>query len=313
MYFLMLNSVFFISGKMETVNSSTSSSSSQSCEGVFHLGDGIVVNMMDSDSGDDFISISDDENDPISDQNVSSSVLIVGLEVGEDDTHTPAKSEDVPMRMDEEVSEPSKSLDMSQKDRKKPFPIFKFGEAFVDDKLPMLPEPKEASENPSGGTMEEIFPIPPEYRSPDEEVAGISSVIKRPSGSVPVRPINPNPDQLHAKNVREAFAEFKERYPTTIPDAGQGSAKLIRGRAFSISEVARLNNKALKNYWKVAPGTVPIPSGFWEEMARLDSLLEAHYDSMDLFLPNEDWIFRRMDEGNTPWLILRRYFGILLL
>ena len=54
----------------------------------------------------------------------------------------------------------------------------------------------------------------------------------------------------------------------------------------------------------------PIPSGFWEEMARLDSLLELHYESMDSFLPNEDWVCRRMDEGNTPWLILRRYIVI---
>ena len=87
-----------------------------------------------------------------------------------------------------------------------------------------------------------------------------------------------------------------------------GTSRLIRGRAFSISEVARLNNKALKNYWRVAPGVVPIPSGFWDEMARLDQLLEIHYDSMDSFLPNEDWIFRRMDEGNTPWFILTQVF-----
>ena len=98
----------------------------------------------------------------------------------------------------------------------------------------------------------------------------------------------------------------------TIPDPNKSSAKLVRGRAFSISEVTRLNSKALKNYWRVVPGVVPIPSGFWEEMAWLDAILDLHYDSMDSFLPNEEWIHRHMDEGNTPWLILRRYFVILL-
>ena len=160
--------------------------------------------------------------------------------------------------------------------------------------------------------VEEILPIPPEYRFPDGEMAGMSFVAQGSSDNIPVRPQNPNPDQLHAKNMREAFNEFKEKYPMTIPDSNKGSAKLVRGRAFSISEVIRLNNKALKNYWKVVPGVVPIPSGFWEEMARLDAMLDAHYDSMDSFLPNEDWIRRRMDEGNTPWLILCRYFVTLL-
>ena len=160
--------------------------------------------------------------------------------------------------------------------------------------------------------IEEILPIPPEYRFPDGEIAGMSFVAHGSSDNVPARPRNPNPDQLHAKNLREAFNEFKEKYPMTIPDSNKGPTKLVRGRAFSISEVTRLNNRALKNYWRVVPGVVPIPNGFWEEMARLDAMLDAHYESMDSFLPNEDWIRRRMDEGNTPWLILRRYFITLL-
>ena len=49
---------------METVYSDTSSSSTESCEGVFHLGNNILVVRVGSDSGDDIISISDDENNP---------------------------------------------------------------------------------------------------------------------------------------------------------------------------------------------------------------------------------------------------------
>ena len=178
-----------------------------------------------------------------------------------------------------------------------------------------LDEPSKIEKVPEeipGDMVEEILPIPPKYRFPVEETAGMSFVAPGSSDNIPARPQNPNPDQLHAKNLREAFNEFKEKYPMTIPDSNKGPPRLVRGRAFSISEVTRLNNKALKNYWRVVPGVVPIPSGFWEEMARLDAMLDAHYDSMDSFLPNEDWIRRRMDEGNTPWLILRRYFITLL-
>ena len=177
----------------------------------------------------------------------------------------------------------------------------------------VFPKVEKVEEETPEGMVEEIFPIPPEYRSPDEEVSELYLIAKGSPDNTSTRPQSPNPDQLHAKNIREAFDEFKEKYPTTAPSDQQGPAKLIRGRAFSISEVVRLNNKALKSYWKVIPGAVPIPSGFWEEMARLDSLLEIHYESMDSFLPNEDWICRRMDEGNTPWLILRRYFNYVLM
>ena len=295
---------------METVYSDTSSSSTESCEGVFHLGNNILVVRVGSDSGDDTISISDDENNPVSDQNVSSAVPYTGTGVG-DNISVPKGSENIAMNSSAEGSEPPIPKDSSLETEEKPIILPKLKNTCQEssDEPPKIEKvPEEIPE----GTMEEILPIPPEYMFPDGEVAGISSVAQGSSDNIPPHPQNPNPDQLHAKNLREAFNEFKEKYPMTIPDSNKGPAKLVRRRAFSISEVIRLNNKALKNYWKVVPGVVPIPSGFWEEMARLDAVLDLHYDSMDSFLPNEDWVRRRMDEGNTPWLILRRYFITLL-
>ena len=291
---------------METVYSDTSSSSTESCEGVFHLGNNILVVRVGSDSGDDIISISDDENNPVSDQNVSSTVPNTGTRVG-DNISVPEGSEDIITNLGVEGSEPLIPKDSSLETEEKSTTLPKL-ENNRQESFDEPPKIEKVSEEVPEGMIEEILPIPPEYRLPDEEIAGMPFGAQGSSDNVPTRPRNPNPDQLHAKNLREAFNEFKEKYPMTIPDSNQGPAKLVRGRAFSISEVTRLNNKALKNYWRVVPGVVPIPSGFWEEMARLDAMLDAHYDSMDSFLPNEDWIHRRMDEGNTPWLILRRYF-----
>ena len=295
---------------METVYSDTLSSSTESCEGVFHLGNNILVVRVGSDSGDDIISISDDENNPVSDQNVSSTVPNTGTRVG-DNISVPEGSEDIITNSGVEGSEPLIPKDSSLETEEKSTTLPKL-ENNHQESFDEPPKIEKVSEEVSEGMIEEILPIPPEYRLPDEEIAGMPFVAQGSSDNVPSRPQNPNPDQLHAKNLRAAFNEFKEKYPMTIPDPSKSSAKLVRGRAFSISEVTRLNNKALKSYWRVVPGVVPIPSGFWEEMARLDATLDAHYESMDSFLPNEDWICRRMDEGNTPWLILRRYFIILL-
>ena len=250
---------------METVYSDTSSSSTESCEGVFHLGNNILVVRICSDSGDDIISISDDENNPVSDQNVSSTVPNTGAGVG-DNISVPKGSENIAMTSSVEGSEPPIPKDSSLETEEKPIIPPKL-ENNHQESFDEPPKIKKVLEEVPEGTMEEILPIPPEYRFPDEEIVGVSFVALGSPDNVPAHPQNPNPDQLHAKNLREAFNEFKEKYPMTIPDSNKGSAKLVRGRAFSISEVTRLNNKALKNYWRVVPGVVPIPSGFWEEMA----------------------------------------------
>ena len=104
---------------METVNSDTSSSSTESYEGVFHLGDNILVIRVGSDSRDDIISISDDENNPVSDQNVSSTVPNIGAGVG-DNISVPKGSENIVMNSSVEGSEPSIPKDSSLEMEEKP-------------------------------------------------------------------------------------------------------------------------------------------------------------------------------------------------
>ena len=231
---------------MKTVNSDTLSSSTESCEGVFHLGNNILVIRVGSDSRDDIISISDDENNPVSDQNVSSTVPNTGAGVG-DNISVPNGSKNIIINSSVEGSEPSIPKDSSLEMEEKPIILPKL-ENICQESLDEPSKIKKVPEEIPEGMVEEIFPIPPEYRFPDGEMAGISFVAQGSSDNVPVCPQNPNPDQLHAKNMREAFNEFKEKCPMTIPDSNKGSAKLVRGRAFSISEVIRLNKKALKNY-----------------------------------------------------------------
>ena len=105
--------------EMETVYSDTSSSSTESCEGVFHLGNNILVVRVGSDSEDDIISISDDENNPVSDQNVSSTVPNTGAEVG-DNISVPKGSENVTMTSSVKGSEPPISKDSLLETEEKP-------------------------------------------------------------------------------------------------------------------------------------------------------------------------------------------------
>ena len=112
---------------METVYSDTSSSSTESCEGVFHLGNNILVVRVGSDSGDDIISISDDENNPVSDQNVSSTVPNTGAGVG-DNISVPKGSENTAMTSSLEGSEPPIPKDSSLEMEEKPITLPKLDE-----------------------------------------------------------------------------------------------------------------------------------------------------------------------------------------
>ena len=94
-----------------------------------------------------------------------------------------------------------------------------------------LPKIEKVSEGVPEGMMEEILPIPPEYRFDDGEVAGVSFVALGSLDNIPARPQNPNPDQLHAKNLREAFNEFKGKYSMTIPDSSKGLYKIGQGKS----------------------------------------------------------------------------------
>ena len=80
---------------METVYSDTSSSSTESCEGVFHLGNNILVVRVGSDSGDDIILISDDENIPVSDQNASQALFLIQEQKEGDNISVSKGSEDI--------------------------------------------------------------------------------------------------------------------------------------------------------------------------------------------------------------------------
>ena len=161
--------------------------------------------------------IPDDRDIPIiipdtEDATVSSTVSLAKEGAGGADALVVPEPNIAPTDADQEALVSSKSMDTTS------VKISKSDETPTNDKLSLIPEPEEVSENLSEGNIEEIFPVPAEYKSPDEEVAEIAFVIKGSSDSIPARPICPNPDQLHAKNLREAFAEFKEKYPITIPD-----------------------------------------------------------------------------------------------
>ena len=166
--------------KMETVNSDTSSSSTESCEGVFHLGNNILVVRFGSDSEDDIISISDDEDNHISDQNVSSTVPNVGPGV-EDNVSVPTGSENISINLKTEASESPKIKDSLLEIERKPI-IVPGLENISQEALDNPPESKKVLERATEDIVEEIFPVPPEYRFPDEEVAGVSFVSAGPSG-----------------------------------------------------------------------------------------------------------------------------------
>ena len=166
----------------------------------------------------------------------------------------------------------------------------------------------EEPSSTTGETMEEeIFPIPME-----SEVANItnsdSSVDKSLEGAS-TRPITPNPDVLAPSYLKESFEIFKQRYPPSSFFVGCGPPVFHRGRAFSISEVELRDDWAEQKYRETFPGKFPVPSGIWEELACLDAQLGFHYQSLESFLPNEEWVACRLAECTDPWFILYRYLN----
>ena len=166
----------------------------------------------------------------------------------------------------------------------------------------------EKPSSTTGETMEEeIFPIPME-----SEVANItnsaSSVDKTLEGAS-THPITPNLDVLAPSYLKESFEIFKQRYPPSSFFVGRGPPAFCRGRAFSISEVELRDDWAEQKYRETFPGKFPVPSGIWEELACLDAQLEFHYQSLESFLPNEEWVAHRLAECTNPWFILYRYLN----
>ena len=154
---------------------------------------------------------------------------------------------------------------------------------------------------------EESFPI-----SMESEVADIinsASSVDKTLERASTRPITPNLDVLAPSYLKESFEIFQQRYPPLSFFVGHGPPAFRRGRAFSISEVELRDDWAEQKYRETFPGKFPVPSGIWEELARLDAQLEFHYQSLESFLPNEEWVACRLAECTDPWFILHRYLN----
>ena len=143
----------------------------------------------------------------------------------------------------------------------------------------------------SGESMEEEVPSTPM----DSEVAEITSsvplmdkTVKNPS----TRPITPNPDIVIPSHLKDSFEAFKQKYPSSSFFVSRDPPVFQRGRAFSISEVEIRDDWAEQKYRETFPGKFPVPSGIWEELAHLDAQIEIHYNSLESFLPNEEWVAR---------------------
>ena len=166
---------------------------------------------------------------------------------------------------------------------------------------------EEPSSTTGESMEEEIFPI-----SMESEVADITnsaSSVDKTLERASTRPITPNPDVLAPSYLKESFEIFKQRYPPSSFFVGHGPPAFRRGRAFSISEVELRDDWAEQKYRETFPGKFPVPSGIWEELARLDAQLEFHYQSLKSFLPNEEWVAHQLAECTDPWFILYRYLN----
>ena len=81
---------------------------------------------------------------------------------------------------------------------------------------------------------------------------------------------------------------------------------LVRGRSFSVSQLDIIDEDVLNTYRSIDAGCCPVPSGFWQEMGRLDSILNVLMTDLDSSIPNEEWVFRRLAEKATPKIIVER-------
>ena len=136
----------------------------------------------------------------------------------------------------------------------------------------------EEPSSTTGETMEEeIFPTPMESEVAD--ITSSASSMDKSLEEASTRPITPNPDILAPSYLKESFEIFKQRYPPSSFFVGRGPPAFRRGKAFSISEVELRDDWAEQKYRETFPGKFPVPSGIWEELARLDAQLEFHYQS----------------------------------
>ena len=104
----------------------------------------------------------------------------------------------------------------------------------------------------------------------------------------------------------QSFDWFKQKYPEMLyPTVFQ--PRLQSGRAFSLSQLDQIDDQTLENYQSVDASCFPIPAGFWAEMGRVDSALNSHFKCLEEFLPNEEWVHRRVCEVCPPKVVLRRY------
>ena len=149
---------------------------------------------------------------------------------------------------------------------------------------------EEPSSTTGKSMEEEIFPIPME--SEIVNITNFASSVDKTLERASTRPVTPNPDVFAPSCLKESFEIFKQRYPPSSFFVGHGPPVFRRGRAFSISEVELRDDWAEQKYRETFPGKFPVPSGIWEELARLDAQLEFHYQSLESFLPNEEWVAR---------------------
>ena len=88
---------------------------------------------------------------------------------------------------------------------------------------------------------------------------------------------------------------------------------LQSGRAFSLSQLDQMDDQVLQSYRSVDASCVPIPAGFWAEMGRVDTTMNSHFKTLEEFLPNEEWVHRRILEGCPIKITLRRYLKMVLI
>ena len=166
----------------------------------------------------------------------------------------------------------------------------------------------EEPSSTTGETMEEeIFPTPMESEVAD--ITSSASSVDKTLEEASTHPITPNPDILAPSYFKESFEVFKQKYPSSSFFVGRGPPAFHRGRAFFISEVELRDDWAEQKYRETFPGKFPVPSGIWEELAHLDAQLEFYYQSLESFLPNEEWVVRQLAERTDPWFILYRYLN----
>ena len=104
----------------------------------------------------------------------------------------------------------------------------------------------------------------------------------------------------------QSFDWFKQKYPEMLyPTVFQ--PPIQSGRAFSLSQLDQIDDQTLENYRSVDASCFPIPAGFWAEMGRVDSALNSHFKCLEEFLPNEEWVHRRVCKVCPPKVVLRRY------